>query len=137
MKGNLLRIIAGCAVLGATIGFANAQNSWFRSVTHHHSQSDRIRDEKYMAGLRRHHEFARLREFEEREGYPITVGGNDFDRDQRFMGSMPHHQRTGRIDRFQDRESFREKNPDRDNRGLHKGWTKGRHNPHHGDSDGG
>ena len=103
MKSNLLKIVAACAVLGATIGFANAQNSWYHAVTHRHrtgtshrTATDYQRDQSYMAGLRRHHEYARLEQFQEREGY---------DRDD-------------------------------SNKGLHKGWNKGRHNKHHGTGPG-
>jgi hypothetical protein len=126
MKGNLLRIIAVCAVLGATVAFAqehtrvihhrggtqtityynqsNHRNgSWFNAVNQrrrtgssHRTASDYQRDQSYMEGLRRHHDWARLEQFQEREGY---------DRDD-------------------------------SNRGLHKGWTKGRHNKHRDEGPG-
>lgn len=53
--------------------------SWYHAVTHrsgssHRSHSDYVRDQSYMAGLRRHHEYQRLEEFQEREGYSSNRG---------------------------------------------------------------
>ena len=103
MNGNLLKVIAACVALGSTAAFAQTHHkkTWYQAVvhqnrtgsSHHHTARDYQRDQSYMAGLRRHHEWARLAEFQRREGYPMDA---------------PRH----------------------DN-GLHKGWTKGRHNPHH------
>jgi hypothetical protein len=109
MNRNLLKVIAACVALGSTMAFAqNHKKTWYQAVTqrnrtgstHHHTARDYQRDQSYMEGLRRHHEWARLAEFQRREGYPMDA---------------PRHN---------DREHH-------DN-GLHKGWTKGRHNPHHG-----
>lgn len=127
MKGNLLRVVAACVVLGATIAFAQDEDSrvihhrggtqtityynqnrnhngnWYNSVmrqrrtgSSHRSQRDYVRDQSYMEGLRRHHEYARLEQFQEREGY--------------------------------DRDDY--------NNGMHRGWTKGRHNRHRGTGPG-
>lgn len=113
MNGNFLKVIAACVALGSTAAFAQTHHkkSWFQAVVtrnrtgsaHHHSRADIIRDQKYMEGLRRHHDWARLAEFQRREGYPVDAPRRDRDRHDK-----DHH----------------------DN-GLHKGWSKGRHNPHH------
>lgn len=144
MKGNVLKTIAACAILGATIGFANAQNSWYHAVTHRSTkQSDKVRDQKYMQGLKRHHMYGRLDKFQDREGYTETrrdrTGGSrstsDRIRDQKYMEGLARHKEYGRLDRFRDREGYGG-DSNNDNSGLHKGWTKGRHNKHHGTGPG-
>ncbi len=136
MKGNLLKFVAACAVLGATVGFASAQNSWSRAVTHRSSQSDRVRDQKYIQGLKRHHMYRRLDNFQDREGYAHRdrTGGSrsnsDYIRDQKYIQGLKRHHMYGKLDQYQDSEGYSENG--QDNRGKHKGWTKGRHNKHHG-----
>ena len=144
MKGQLLRVIAAFAVMAGTMALAgqthqdrdhDRDNMKKHTVVHHqtvHKDRDSDKDDQHVRHMNR-----RTEAFSQR----IKNARAHWRNHRRHHGSywgkstLTRHYRTEHIrygaHPIGDHDSDRDERMHH-NRGLHKGWVKGKGNPHHG-----
>jgi len=94
-----------------------AQHSWYYNVTHRHHKTV--------------HRYGSSRYYQEKSD-PWRPGMSiDKKHEEYIEGLRRHHEydKAGEVEE----QVYGRGDHDKDNHGKHKGWTRGRHNPHRGD----